>query len=96
MLPTPRPAAPIPAPVVEPEFADVDEDQKLVLEDLTPDEVRNWRARAMKEHQVVFDHIDRYGEPSVRRLFRNQLFNEAQHLSGLGNLNLGYSTWGQS
>ncbi|MFB8139463.1 hypothetical protein [Streptomyces parvus] len=35
VLPTPRPAAAIPAPVVEPEFADVLEDQKLVLKDLT-------------------------------------------------------------
>ncbi|MFB8139462.1 hypothetical protein [Streptomyces parvus] len=48
----------------------------------------------MKDHQVVFDHIDRYGEPSARRLFSNQLFNEAQHLPGLGHLNLGYFTWG--
>ncbi|WP_242436919.1 hypothetical protein [Streptomyces sp. CB02488] len=93
VLPAPRPASAVPAP--EPETADVD-DQELVLEDLTPDQVRDWRVRAMKDHQVVFDHIDRYGEPSARRLFSNQLVNEAQHLSGLGHLNLGYSTWGQA
>jgi len=84
-LPAARPAA-VPAP--EPEFANADEDQELVLEGLTPDEVRDWRVRAMKDHQVVFDHIDGYGEPSARRLFSNQLVNEAQHLSGLGHLNL--------
>ncbi|MGW6639496.1 hypothetical protein ACWGIT_20480 [Streptomyces cyaneofuscatus] len=50
----------------------------------------------MKDHQVVLDHIDRYGEPSARRLFSNRLVNEAQYLSGLGHLNLGYSTWEQS
>ncbi|MFF8918417.1 hypothetical protein ACF08M_35230 [Streptomyces sp. NPDC015032] len=91
VLPAPRPVAA--APVL---FADVDDDQELVLEDLTPDQVRDWRVRAMKDHQVVFDHIDRYGEPSARRLFSNQLVNEAQHLSRLGHLNLGYSTWGQA
>ncbi|MGW1819320.1 hypothetical protein ACWCQM_37920 [Streptomyces sp. NPDC002125] len=94
VLPAPRPVAAVPAPDLE--SADVDDDQELVLEDLTPDQVRDWRVRAMKDHSVVFDHIDRYGEPSARRLFSNQLVNEAQHLSGLGHLNLGYSTWGQS
>ncbi|WP_371606830.1 hypothetical protein OG725_36925 (plasmid) [Streptomyces sp. NBC_01213] len=92
VLPAPRPAAAVPAP--EPEFAN--NDQQLVLEDLTPDQVRDWRVRAMKDHQVVFDHIDCYGEPSARRLFSNQLVNEAQRLSGLGHLNLGYFNWGQS
>ncbi|MEU6955567.1 hypothetical protein [Streptomyces sp. NPDC045714] len=91
VLPAPRPAAA--APVLEPGTADVD--QELVLEDLTPDQVRNWRVRAMKDHHVVLDHIDSYGEPSARRLFSNQLVNAAQRLSGLGHLNLGYS-WGQS
>ncbi|MEK8141777.1 hypothetical protein NKH18_01410 [Streptomyces sp. M10(2022)] len=42
----------------------------------------------MKDHQIVFDHIDRYGEPSARRLFSNQLLDQAQHLSGLGHLDL--------
>ncbi|MFE9700541.1 hypothetical protein [Streptomyces sp. NPDC006270] len=94
VLPAPRPAAT--APVLEPETADVDDDQELVLEDLAPDQVRDWRVRAMKDHRVVFDHIDCYGEPSARRLFSNRLVNEAQRLAGLGHLNLGYSTWGQS
>lgn len=94
VLPTPRPVAAVPAP--EPEFADADDDQELVLEGLTPDEVRDWRVRAMKDHQVVFDHINRYGEPSARRLFSNQLFNQAQHHARLGHLDLGYATWGQS
>ncbi|WP_237554364.1 hypothetical protein [Streptomyces sp. SID724] len=94
ILPAPRAAAV--APALEPETADVDDDQELVLEDLTPDQVRNWRVRAMKDHSVVFDHIDRYSEPSARRLFSNQLVDQAQHLYGLGHLNLSYSTWGQS
>ncbi|MDP9954234.1 MULTISPECIES: hypothetical protein [Streptomyces] len=94
MLPAPRAAAVVPA--LCPETADVDDDQELVLEDLTPDQVRNWRVRAMKDHSVVFDHIDRYSEPSARRLFSNQLVDQAQHLYGLGHLNLSYSTWGQS
>ncbi len=64
VLPAPRPAA---APASE--AADVDEDQKLVLEELTREQVRDWRVRALKDHQVVFDHIYRYGEPSARRLF---------------------------
>ncbi|MFI9019700.1 hypothetical protein ACIGZI_37410, partial [Streptomyces griseus] len=52
--------------------------------------------RSVKDHSVVFDHIDRYSEPSARRLFSNQLVDQAQHLYGLGRLNLSYSTWGQS
>ncbi|MFI6730816.1 hypothetical protein [Streptomyces atratus] len=90
--------APCPAAVVlapEPEPADVD-DQELVLEDLTREQVRDWRVRAMKDHQVVFDHIDRYGEPLARRRFSNQLVDQAQHLSRLGHLDLGYATGGQS
>ncbi|MGW2599996.1 hypothetical protein [Streptomyces klenkii] len=94
VLPTPRPAAIVPAP--QPEPADVDDDQALVLEDLTTEQVRNWRVRALKDHQVVFDHIDRYGEPSARRLFSNQLVDQAHHRSRLGHLDLGYSTWGQA
>ncbi|WP_424893303.1 hypothetical protein [Streptomyces sp. XH2] len=93
VLPTPRPAAIVPAP--QPEPADVDDDQELVLEDLTPEQVRNWRVQALKDHQVVFDHIDRYGEPSARRLFSNHLVDQAHHRSRLGHLDLGYSTWGQ-
>ncbi|MER5362445.1 hypothetical protein [Streptomyces sp. NPDC002785] len=92
VLPAPRPAVVAPAP----EVADVDDDQELVLEDLTREQVRNWRVRAMKDHQVVFDHIDRYGEPSARRLFSNQLVDQAQHHSRLGHLDLGYATWGQA
>ncbi|MFF2927184.1 hypothetical protein ACFVTP_33070 [Streptomyces celluloflavus] len=91
----PRPAAVV-VPAAEPEFAAVDDDQELVLEDLTSDQVRDWRVRALKDHQVVFDHIDRYGEPSARRLFSNRLVDQAQHHSRLGHLDLGFSTWGQA
>ncbi|CAM5406270.1 hypothetical protein SSPIM334S_07822 [Streptomyces spiroverticillatus] len=92
MIPAPLPAvlAAVPDPV------DVDDDLELVLEDLTRDQVRDWRIRGMKDHQVVFDHIGRYGEPSARRLFSHQVVDQAQHLSGLGHLDLGYATWGQA
>ncbi|MEV1048700.1 hypothetical protein [Streptomyces sp. NPDC049916] len=94
VLPAPRPAASVPA--LEPETADVDEDQELVLEDLTREQVRDWRVRAMKDHDVVFDHIDQYGETSARRLFSNRLVDEAQRLSGTHHLVLGHTTWGQA
>ena len=94
VLPAPRPAAAIPAP--EPVTADVDEDQELVLEDLTREQVRDWRVRAMKDHDVVFDHIDQYGETSARRLFSNRLVDEAQRLSDTHHLVLGHTTWGQA
>ncbi|MFI5825282.1 hypothetical protein ACIA8I_40450 [Streptomyces rishiriensis] len=94
VLPAPRPAAVVPAP--EAETADVDGAQELVLEDLTREQVRDWRVKAMKDHQVVFDHIDRYGETSARRLFSNQLVDQAQRLSGTRHLVLGHTTWGQA
>ncbi|MGW8780212.1 hypothetical protein ACWGNM_19440 [Streptomyces sp. NPDC055796] len=94
VLPAPRPAAVVPVP--KPDPANVDDVQELVLEDLTREQVRDWRVRAMKDHQVVFDHIDRYGEPSARRLFSNQVVDQVQHLSRLGHLDLGYTTWGQA
>ncbi|MEU6482028.1 hypothetical protein ABZ858_35180 [Streptomyces sp. NPDC047017] len=94
VLPAPRPAVLDPEP--QPEVGADTDDQELVLEDLTPDQVRDWRVRALKDHQVVFDHIDRYGEPSARRLFSNRLVDQAQHLSRLGHLDLGYTTWGQA
>lgn len=94
VLPAPRPVAVVAAP--EPEPADVDDDQELVLENLTREQVRNWRVRAMKDHQVVFDHADRYGETSARRLFSNQLVDEAQRLAGTHHLVLEHTTWGQA
>uniref|UniRef100_UPI002F9099D7 hypothetical protein n=1 Tax=Streptomyces sp. NBC_01562 TaxID=2975879 RepID=UPI002F9099D7 len=90
VLPAPRPAA-APGPV-----DDVDQEQELVLEDLTREQVRAWRVRGMKDHQVVFDHIDRYGEASARRLFSHQLVDQAQRLSGTHHLVLGHTTWGQA
>ncbi|MEW2623619.1 hypothetical protein [Streptomyces sp. NPDC048106] len=93
VVPSPRPAAVMPGPVLD----EVDDqEQELVLEDLTRDQVRAWRVRAVKDHGVVFDHIDRYGERSARRLFSNQLVDEAQRLSGTHHLVLGHLTWGQA
>lgn len=48
----------------------------------------------MKGHQVVFDHIDQYGETSARHLFSNQLVDQAQRLSGTRHLVLGHTTGG--
>ncbi|WP_346346189.1 hypothetical protein [Streptomyces sp. SID5789] len=93
-MPAPRPAAAVPAP--EPEFADVDDDQELVLEELTREQVLDWRNRAAADHQLVFDHIDRYGELSAQRLFTRAFVSQVQRLSGLGHLDLGFSTWGQA
>ncbi|WP_327372298.1 hypothetical protein [Streptomyces sp. NBC_01217] len=94
MLPAPRPAAVVPAPESEP--ADVDDDQELVLEELTREQVLDWRNRAAADHQLVFDHIDRYGELSAQRLFTRAFVAQVQRLSGLGHLDLGYTTWGQA
>ncbi|MFF7975824.1 hypothetical protein [Streptomyces sp. NPDC007905] len=94
VLPAPRPAAVVPAP--EPERADVDDDQELVLEELTREQVLDWRNRAAADHQLVFDHIDRYGERSAQRLFTRAFVAQVQRLAGLGHLDLGYATWGQA
>ncbi|MEE1943086.1 hypothetical protein V1L54_27390 [Streptomyces sp. TRM 70361] len=69
---------------------DVDQEQELVLADLTRDQVRDWRVRAMKDLQLVFDHIDRYGETSARRMFTGRLVEQVQQVTGLAHLNLGY------
>ncbi|MFE8950069.1 hypothetical protein [Streptomyces sp. NPDC007856] len=92
VLPGPRPAPADPAP--EPE-ADV-VDQEMVLEELTREQVLEWRTRAACDHQVVFDHIDRYGEVSARRLFTGRFVDQVQRLSGLGHLDLGYTPWGSA
>ncbi|MFD5814762.1 hypothetical protein [Streptomyces sp. NPDC127038] len=91
-LPAPRPAAVAPVP----EVADVYDDQELVLEDLTREQVLDWRNRAAADHQIVHDHIARYGEHSAQRLFTRSFVATVQRLAGLGHLDLGYSSWGQA
>ncbi len=49
---------------------DVVDQAPLVLEELTREQVLDWRNRAAADHQLVFDHIDRYGEASVHRGIR--------------------------
>ncbi|MFD8546311.1 hypothetical protein [Streptomyces sp. NPDC059649] len=92
VLPAMRPAA-----VLKPDAENrpaVDE-APLILEDLTPDEIITWRARAERHHQVVFDHIDVYGESSARRLFTNQSVDRVQRLASARHLTLGSAIWGQ-
>ncbi|MET8955506.1 hypothetical protein [Streptomyces sp. NPDC004533] len=86
----PRPAA---APAPEP---GVDDDQEMVLEDLTREQVLDWRNRAAADHQIVHDHIARYGEQSAQRLFTRAFVATVQRLSGLGHLHLGYIPWEQA
>ncbi|MFF3367116.1 hypothetical protein [Streptomyces misionensis] len=94
VVPALRPVAvpAVPAVAVD----DVDQEQELVLEELARDQVLDWRVRVMKDPQVVFDHIDRYGEMSARRLFTGRLVDQVQRLAGLGHLNLGYIPWRQA
>ncbi|MFF3733338.1 hypothetical protein ACFYXM_24230 [Streptomyces sp. NPDC002476] len=53
MAPVVLPAAPRPVAVPDP----VDGDDQ--------EQVRTWRVRGMKDHSVVFDNIDQYGETSA-------------------------------
>ncbi|MEU1407857.1 hypothetical protein ABZ471_36970 [Streptomyces sp. NPDC005728] len=92
VLPRPRPAAVAPTP--EPEVGGVD--QELVLEDLTREQVLDCRTRAAHDHQVVHDHIERYGKASAQRLFTRAFVETVQRLSGLGHLDLGHTPWGQA
>ncbi len=94
------PAAPsaraaLPAPAASAPLDDL-VDQDLVLEEPTRERVLDWRTRAARDHQVVFDHIDRYSEHSAQRLFTRSFVADVQRLSSLGHLNLGYTTWARS
>ncbi|MET9669377.1 hypothetical protein ABZY19_29025 [Streptomyces sp. NPDC006475] len=91
-LRAPRPTISAPAAEVE---ASLD-DRELVLEDLTRDQVLGWRSLAARDHQVVHDHIERYGEVSARRLFTNRFVDQVTRLSRLGHLSLGDATWERS
>ncbi|MFE9539735.1 hypothetical protein [Streptomyces sp. NPDC006691] len=82
-------------PTPEPESTDLDT-MELVLEDLTREQVLDWRNRAAADHQLVFDHIERYGQPSAQRLFTRAFVAQVQRLANLGHLDLGYTTWGQA
>ncbi|MGW1189291.1 hypothetical protein [Streptomyces sp. NPDC002559] len=92
VLPAPRLAAVVQAPKV----ANVEDDQELVLEELTREQVLDWRTRAVHDHQIVHDHIARYGERSAQRLFTRSFVATVQRLAGLGHLDLGYTPWGQA
>ncbi|MEV4443504.1 hypothetical protein AB0K09_31840 [Streptomyces sp. NPDC049577] len=94
-LPAPRPIKDAPAP--EPEPQDAGEGQvPLVLEELTRQQVIDWRARAERDHQLVLDHIDEHGELSARRLFTSWLVDQVLRLAGTRHLVLGHTAWGQA
>jgi len=63
---------------------------------LTRKQVLDWRTRAARDHQVVFDHIDGYGECSTQRLFTRDFVADVHRLSRLEHLNLGYTSWERS
>ncbi|MEU0853503.1 hypothetical protein ABZ387_37180 [Streptomyces flaveolus] len=50
----------------------------------------------MRDPQLVFDRIDRYGEMSAWLLFTGRLVDQVQRVAGLGYLNLGYIPWGHA
>ncbi|WP_221354737.1 hypothetical protein [Streptomyces beigongshangae] len=92
MLPVAR-LAPAAAPKPQ---DDVVDQAPLVLEEVTREQVLDWRNRAAKDHQLVFDHIDRYGEVSAQRLFTRAFVSQVTRMSRLGHLNLGSTTWERS
>ncbi|EGJ73748.1 hypothetical protein STTU_0959 [Streptomyces sp. Tu6071] len=67
---------------------------ELVPEDLTREQILNWRARAIYNHQVVLDHIARYGEHSAQRLFTRALVATVHRVTGRDHLTLTTSPWG--
>lgn len=93
------PSAPVvlPAPRPAPDAAQQEDavvDQELVLEDLTREQVLDWRTRAARDDQLVFNHINRYGEHSAQRLFTRAFVADVQRLSRLGHLDLLTATRG--
>ncbi|MFD7104838.1 hypothetical protein [Streptomyces celluloflavus] len=75
---------------------DVDQEQGLVFEDLTREQVLDRRNRVAADRQIVHGHIERYGEQPAQRLFTRAFVATVQRLSGLGPLHLGYTWWGQA
>jgi hypothetical protein len=73
-----------------------DERTPLVLEDLSRDQVLDWRTRAAKDHQIVLDHITQYGELSARRLFTSTFVDQVHRLQKARHLVLGHTMWGHT
>jgi hypothetical protein len=73
-----------------------DEQTPLNLEDLSRDQVLDWRACAAKDHQVVLDHITQYGELSARRLFTSTFVDQVHRLQKARYLVLAHTTWGHT
>ncbi|MEV5239589.1 hypothetical protein AB0K89_10830 [Streptomyces cinnamoneus] len=81
----------------EPERQDTGEGQApLVLEELTRQQVIDWRTRAERDHQLVLAHIDEYGELSGRRLFTSRFVDQVLRLVGTHHLVLGHTARGQA
>ncbi|MFI9311173.1 hypothetical protein [Streptomyces triculaminicus] len=95
VLRAPRPVEDAMPPESEPQ--DVGEGEApLVLEELTRQQVIDWRARAERDHQLVLDHIDEHGELSARRLFTSRFVDQVLRLVGTRHLVLGHTAWGQA
>ncbi|MEV5243003.1 hypothetical protein AB0K89_28405 [Streptomyces cinnamoneus] len=89
----PAPRAVQDAPVPQGEGAG---EAPLVLEELTRQQVIDWRARAERDHQLVLAHIDEYGELSARRLFTSHFVDQVLRPGGTRHLVLGHTAWGQA
>ncbi|MGK5545709.1 hypothetical protein ACSNOH_13395 [Streptomyces sp. URMC 127] len=90
-VPAPRPVQEAPVPQNGGEG-----EAPLVLEELTRQQVIDWRARAEHDHQLVLDHIDEYGELSARRLFTSRFVDQVLRLVGTRHLVLAHTAWGQA
>ncbi|MGI5262321.1 hypothetical protein [Streptomyces angustmyceticus] len=49
-----------------------------VLKELSREDIIDWRARACRDRQAIFEHIDQYGEFAARRLFTSAFVDQAQ------------------
>jgi hypothetical protein len=89
-------AAPCPMPaLVQPEAFEDDGQAPILMEELTREQVIDWRARAQKDHQLVVEHVEEYGEAFARRLCTSRFLDQVLRLIGTSHLVLGHTIWGR-